>query len=178
MHSQPRDDALAKKAEVIVIRVDADTKRRLELAAESRGLTLSTFVIRAAEAAARFAMKKQATAGAPSPPVPRTTSGACPAYFRAICWEASQGGDQGYMRAGRKLLRTAASEIAWESDDELTEKFNDLKRVLQRRNDDGVLAWFDREFPRCMALIPRRRRSTFLEGAYRQFKEDDKELML
>jgi hypothetical protein len=41
------------------------------------------------------------------------------------------------------------------------------------RSDDGaVLAWFDRWVPRCMTLVPRRRRQIFLQGVYRYALEE------
>ena len=51
------------KSEIIVIRVDAETKRRFEEAADGLGLTLTSFLLRAAEAAAAVAAGP-ATAGA------------------------------------------------------------------------------------------------------------------
>jgi hypothetical protein len=41
----------------------------------------------------------------------------------------------------------------------------------EAEDDEGVLAWFDRELPRCMALMPRRRRPQFLKGVYAMFEE-------
>jgi hypothetical protein len=160
------------KSEVIFIRVDAEVKRRLEEAAESQGLTLTSFLIRAAEAAAGAVTKKRAKFREPSHTVPRKTSGACPTFFKAICQEARRGGELGYDWAGRNLLRKAASLISWDTVDQLKAKEAELSGLVWSRDDTGVLAWFDRELPRCMALIPRRRRKQFLLGIYKEVEED------
>jgi hypothetical protein len=161
------------KSELIVIRVDPELKRRFEEAAEGMGLTLTSFLIRAAQAAAEVAEKKRAKARLASRPAPRKTSGACPTFFKATCWEASRGGGHGYDWAGRKLIGCAASLIAADTTEELFEKFEELKGLIWDRNHDGVLDWFDRELPRCMELIPRRRRASFLAGVYTEVEEND-----
>jgi hypothetical protein len=160
------------KTEMIVIRVDAEAKRRFEEAAEGMNLTLTSFLVRSAEAAAEIAEKKQAKARVAPRPAPRKTSGACPAFFKATCWEARRGGGHGYDWSGRKLIGCAASLIAADTTEELYEKFEELKGLIQAHNNDGVLAWFDTELPRCMELIPRRRRASFLAGVYTEVEED------
>jgi hypothetical protein len=161
------------KSEFIVIRVDAETKRRFEEAAEGVGLSLTSFLLRAAGAAA----KRQAKARATARPTPRKTSGACPTFFKALCWEARRGGGLGYDRAGTQLTHVAAELVAFDTDEEWTEKLKGLEALLLARDDAGVLGWFDRELPKCMALIPRRRRASFLAGVYREVEEDDGVLM-
>jgi hypothetical protein len=161
------------KSELIVIRVDPETKQRFEEAAEGMGLTLTSFLIRTAEAAAEVSERKRALARVAPRPALRKTSGACPTFFKATCWEASRGGGHGYDWAGRKLIGCASSLIAADTTEEQDEKVKELTGLISARNDDLVLAWFDRELPRCMELIPQRRRASFLAGVYTQFKEDD-----
>jgi hypothetical protein len=88
------------------------------------------------------------------------------------CAEARRGGGHGYDWAGRKLLVCAAGLIAANTDEDLSEKFEELKDLIQSHDGDGVLGWFDRELPMCMELIPRRRRASFLTGVYAQVDED------
>ena len=167
------------KQKMIGVRVDDALKRRIEKAAESQGVTITTFLIRAAETAVKAAEKKQASARnrEPGRTAARKTSGACPTFFKALCLEASRGGDQGYDWTGRKLVRSAASLVVWDTPDELRAKFAELKRLIRGRDNEGVLGWFDRELPRCMALIPRRRRPSFLTGVYEEVEEDDSVLI-
>jgi hypothetical protein len=75
------------------------------------------------------------------------------------------------------LLRSTAELIAWDTTEELQRKFMELESLIRARDDGGVLGWFDRELPRCMALIPRRRRASFLAGIYEEVAEDDVVLM-
>jgi hypothetical protein len=154
------------------MRVDLDTKRLIESAAERQGLSTSTFVIRAARAAAE-GVARRAKARESDRAAPRQTSGACPTFFRAACWEARRGGDRGYNWVGQMLMRHVPSLIAWESQAELIEKFEKLEYLIQDEDDDGVLTWFDRELPKCMAWIPRRRRPSFLAGIYQAIEDDD-----
>ena len=161
------------KTAMIVIRVDLETKRRFEEAAEGMGLTLTSFLIRTAEAAAEVAERKRAKARVAPRPAPRKTSGACPAFFKMTCAEARRGGGHGYDWAGRQLLGCAASLIAADTSEELKKKFEELKGLIRACDDHGVLAWFDRELPRCMELIPQRRRASFLAGVYTEVEEND-----
>ena len=168
---------MAIKGEVIVIRVTAEMKHRFEAAAASSNVSLTTFMVRAAEAAAAVATKRQARARAVARPAHRKSSGACPTFLKALCLEASRGGALGYDLAGRKLLRSTADLIDWDTTEELQQKYMDLENLIRARDDGGVLGWFDRELPRCMALIPRRRRASFLAGIYEEVAEDDGVLM-
>jgi hypothetical protein len=162
-----------KKSELIVIRVTADMKQRFEVAAASSSASLTTFMVRAAEAAAVVATKRQARSRAVARPTHRKSSGACPTFFKALCWETRRGGGLGYDWAGRKLTRVAAELVAYETDDDWTEKLEGLEALVLARDDAGVLGWFDRELPRCMSLIPRRRRASFLAGVYEEVEADD-----
>jgi len=165
------------KGKLITVRADAATKHRLEEAADRSGMTLSSFLLGAGEAAAAAAAKRQARACEAARPTPGRASGACPRFFKAICSEVRRGGGPGYAWAGRKLLRAAAGLIAWDTAEELRLKYTELENAILARDDAGVLGWFDRELPRCMALIPRRRRASFLAGVYREVEEDDGVLM-
>ena len=73
------------KDQTVIIRVDADTKRRIEAAARRQGLSITTFLLRAADEAARKVEAMQTTED-------RTTSEGCPTFFRARCLEATRGG--------------------------------------------------------------------------------------
>jgi hypothetical protein len=48
-----------------------------------------------------------------------------------------------------------------------------LRRFLTPPDDEATLAWLDRWLPRCMELVPRRRRARFLEGVYRYTREEE-----
>jgi hypothetical protein len=44
-----------------------------------------------------------------------------------------------------------------------------LALLIDQRDDAGVLAWFARHFPRCLAMIPRRRQ--FLRGIHQDAQD-------
>ena len=104
--------------------------------------------------------------------MPRETFSSCsflgvPTYFRACCHEASRGGDIGYDHPGRELMRHAEGEEPYTADhDDWLDRCNSLYELIRQRDDRAVLQWFVDHFPRCMALVPRRRRQTFLRGVY------------
>lgn len=158
---------MSKKRDFIIIRVDPTTKQHLSDVAQSRGQSLTTFLLQAAEEAARKEEKKM-PATLPKP----KGKGPCPTWFVAICSEVSQGGASTYAWAGRKLIRSIAQVLGSEYErDEGNAQLDELEDLLTEQDDDAVIAWFERELPRCMALIPQRRRTQFLRGAYQDFEE-------
>jgi hypothetical protein len=157
---------MGTKDELIIVRIDSATKQRFIDAAQSRGQSLTTFLLSAAEEAVRKEKKM------PVIQKPRG-KGPCPTWFLATCHEAGRGGANTYAWAGHKLLGSIASEMSYEYDDEeWNAKLDELEALLDANDDHGVLAWFDRELPRCMKLVPRRRRQQFLKGLNERFKEE------
>ena len=163
------------KNTMISFRVDADLKQRIEDAARHAGQSVTVFLQRAAERAVRKVE---------SMPVkqPKRGRGEPPTFFKAQCETAVQGGSLGYHHAGYELARHLphlgpydAEEGQWER--ELT-ILGDLVQPTEEvhpgaivfrpelRDDAAVFAWFERWFPRSMALVPKRRRSQFLAGVY------------
>jgi len=96
----------------------------------------------------------------------QTGSGACPTYFRALCRTATDGTTGGYRHVGAQFIGGVASMLAEDDEDQAGAKLDELEKLICGRDDGGTLAWFAREFPRCMALIPARRRHQFLAGIY------------
>lgn len=159
------------KDRTIILRVSADTKSRIETAAQSRGLSVSAFVLGAAVRAAEMAKPIVATAG-------RGRSGACPTFFRALILTAQEGGaGGGYNTAAYELTRHLADLIEHEGSEDGNAKLAELTGLVKRRDVGGVLDWFERELPRCLALVPERRYPRFVEGVYQRI-EDDGRLML
>lgn len=110
------------KDQTIILRVDGATKQRIEGAAQSLGLSLSAFLLDAAEKAVR---KVETT----KPATIRAGSGACPTFFRALIATARQGGGSavernGYVTAGYELTRHLGSLIDFEDEDEGQARLN------------------------------------------------------
>jgi len=89
-------------------------------------------------------------------------SGACPTFFRALCMEATQGGSHSYGTAGYELARHTAALLL--QDEEEAPQLADLHQALDDADESAIIDWYKRELPRCMALIPPRRRSVFAAG--------------
>ncbi len=99
-----------------------------------------------------------------------------PAFFRGLCRDARSGGRGGYKAAGHELARHVGDLVEGDGPEVELEELagllfprspDDPKQIAYvRRDDEAVWAWFQREFPRCMDLVPTRRRGKFLEGVY------------
>lgn len=152
-----------EKAETIVLRVSSENKASIKLAAEGLRQSVTTFITEAA--------LKRARQVATRPPA-RGVHGGVPSFFRACCLEAGRGGTNGYASAAWHLANSIGSQMPHDLADEEWEKEIDaLKELLASDDDDGVLDWFTRHYPKCMKLVPARRRSQFVAGV-RQAEED------
>lgn len=92
--------------------------------------------------------------------------GALSTFFRALVATATTGGAGGWRHVGAQFAGGCNSDMPYELTDR-RKAADEMGRLKQRANDgdgDAVLVWFDKNFPRCMALVPRRRRDAFAEG--------------
>jgi hypothetical protein len=100
-------------------------------------------------------------------------SGACPSFFKACCRDAAHamtrdGIAVGYDHPGYHLMLHVESLCPYDVEDEEWEPaIGDLRAAVERTDDAAVLEWFCRWLPRCMELVPKRRRGNFLKGVYR-----------
>jgi hypothetical protein len=62
------------------------------------------------------------------------------------------------MRHVRELDPYDADPDEWDAE------CDRLDQLLQQGDSQAVLRWFLDRYPRCMALVPRRRRASFLKG--------------
>jgi len=156
------------KDENIIVRVDLALKKRIEDAAKRRGLSVTGFVLEAAEKAAR---KVEAMPVADA--TIRVGSGACPTFFKAIIATAGQGGGNvGYITAGCELARHLGDLIDCGDAVDGQGKLDELNALIGAGDDAGGFAWFGRELPRCAEMIPARRRARFIEGVRRRIDQD------
>ncbi len=91
-----------------------------------------------------------------------------PSFYRACCREASFGGSSGYDRAGYQLSRTVfyLCPISIEDADWRALVERELEPLVEERSSQRILEWLTMRFPRCMQLVPKRRRELFLKGFY------------
>jgi hypothetical protein len=103
----------------------------------------------------------------------RVASNARPTFIRALCAEATQGGVHSYEDVGYSLAAALWNLGPYELDDD--EWSADIERLgvhFDEGDDDAMWAWFRARLPRCMTLVPTRRRAAFVAGVKRAFEED------
>jgi hypothetical protein len=177
-------------SKLICFRVDDDQKARIEAAAAVVHRTVSTFIkeniMKAVEGIESRPESRQKTrslfdvgednsvaAGESSEPEQKK-GGPAPTWFRDICKEAARGGSFGFHRVGYRWTSNMPdttplgfTRAQWQ------EQIRSMNNALSLGSLGGkwrkglievVLAWFDRNFPSHMELIPSRRRREFAQG--------------
>jgi hypothetical protein len=151
------------KDTVIVLRIDSEIKAQITAAADRQGKSVTSFITQAAlKAAGKAGGSMNASLLKPK------GRGPCPTYFVARCFEAQSGGENGYKGAGHTLTSNLPGEIPWDLEEgEWEARIETLRSFFGpfgKCDGEAVLSWFDENLPRCMALIPKRRRNQFLAG--------------
>jgi Protein of unknown function (DUF1778) len=151
------------KTATIIMRVDPEIKERIEEAAATVGKSLTTFVLEAAMNAADNV----------SIDAPVGKNQDVPMYFAIHCMEARHGGANGYENAAYHLaihvLNEAPDDVTWPQWQEECRRLYDLCR---HGDDNGIWNWFKDHYPRCMKLVPGRRKKRFLQGVYQAYQDD------
>src|SRR4051812_16133513 len=151
----------------IILRVGGETKARIAEAARRIGKNLTGFIL---EATMRQVERVERTERKPS-------GGPCPTYFRAQCATAKAGGSSGYDRAAYELTRHLPELQPYSMDeDEWHRRLDAFEKLMdddmQRQGDqDSILSWFDTNLPRCMDLVPPRRRDSFVAGVRKCYED-------
>jgi predicted transcriptional regulator len=160
---QRSEDIVAKDA-LISIRVDSELKAKLEEAARSRGQSLTSFMVEEASKAAQRPRPKS-----------RAVFRGVPTFFRACCATAAEGGGHGYSSAAYELARHTARLLSQdvEDEDDLTRRLDELRNAWATNDRAAVIAWYQREFPRCIALVPVRRHAAFAQGFFHYVDEHE-----
>jgi hypothetical protein len=103
--------------------------------------------------------------------------GACPTFFYATCRTASYGGRNSYEDAGYTLARNVSDLSPYDVDEEDWQtRLEELAALVADENDQAVLAWLKRYVPRCLAMVPSRRRQSLLRGIYRYANDDGNDI--
>ena len=152
------------KTESILIRVSPDDKALIGSAAERCGQSVTSFLVQNAVKAAHRTKSRTQT---------RNAHSGVPTFFKACCYEASQGGSFGYDHPGFHLANALNTEIPYELDyDEWNSELVTLTELLSGNDIDGIWQWFCEQFPKCMKLIPERRKQQFVTGVIRAYEDD------
>jgi Protein of unknown function (DUF1778) len=150
-----------EKVEALLLRLSTDDRAEIRAAADSLGESMTTFLTQAALTRARQIKKR---------PPARGVHRGVPGFFRACCSEAAVGGN-GYVGAGLHLAGSLGSASPYDDLNEWEIEVEKLRQLLIDDDVRGVWSWFKQHFPRCMELVPARRRDQFVAGA-RQAWED------
>jgi hypothetical protein len=114
----------------------------------------------------------------PRPPKQTKRRAAVPPWFRALCHEAARGGSFGFHRVGYRWASNMPpgtppgfAYAEWQEQvDDIRKKIEIalLMRVggkkWRQAVNESILAWFRKNFPSQIDLIPIRRQSEFAEG--------------
>jgi hypothetical protein len=94
-----------------------------------------------------------------------------PSFFRAGCAEARrQLGGLDYSSPGYHLMLHVRDQQPYDANsDEWEAEIERLCALLEAEKIEQVVEWFVDHFPRCMALVPKRRRLKFTEGVMASF---------
>lgn len=152
------------KEKVLFIRVSEEKKKCLEKAARERHKSLTSFLL---DAGIKEAQKKLPKVS------PRAFRGA-PTFFKALCAEARQGGANNYGLAGHELARHLASNIPYDfEEDEWLEQLDNLLNMIEEERDLDAWNWFREYYPKCMELVPNRRKDQFLSGVKEYLEKNE-----
>lgn len=153
-----------RKSETLMIRIDPDLKRRSESAARRAGRTLSAFVLHAIERETHHVEKREQRVVESTP---KSFSGV-PTFFRAACATAQSGGEFGYDNAGFALAGALESLVPYDAEGgEWDDALEELRESARAEDYEAVIAWFKNSMPKCLELVPSRRRERFAEGVCR-----------
>lgn len=95
-----------------------------------------------------------------------------PTFFRAGCQIARSGRFGGFANPGRELTRHLWRLVPdGLTDQDWSNEIDHLIERCERSDDEAVLSWFSQRYPRCIALVPVRRRRTFLRGVNEMIAE-------
>jgi len=85
-----------------------------------------------------------------------------------------------FSSAGHELVRHVARLVEVQGSEldtalaELDAAICPMKEgMMGLPNDAAVVAWFERMLPRCMALVPKHRRNSFLKGVYSYVRDEE-----
>lgn len=146
-----------------MLRISIEDKATIKAAAVQVGKSLTTFIVEAALKQVRVVQRR---------PPSRGIHGGLPTWFRATCYDAANGGANGYESAGFGLARACGSEIPHDLDfDEWGIQVDVLKGLLDDEDGDGAWKWFKQHYPKCMVLVPSRRWQQFIDGVRRAHED-------
>jgi hypothetical protein len=153
----------------LIIRIEPAEKEKIRQAAIARGESLTTFIRRTCLREAEKELKKKDKQMENA-----SKLSGVPTFFRLGCLEAQRGGTNGYFAPAWHLAIHTEENMPDEcEDEELWENTLDELRGAAGSDDyDAVWDWYCRVFPKCMELVPARRKDQFVQGVIKAWEDD------
>jgi hypothetical protein len=101
---------------------------------------------------------------------PMESVGGVPAFFMGVVKSIRRGGRIGYAKLGR-LFAGHLHAILEQRGHDPESRVRELAIILKLEDKHIALGWFEREFPRCMILIPDKSRLKFVEGVAKKMEK-------
>jgi hypothetical protein len=96
-----------------------------------------------------------------------------PSFFRACRHGASRGNEWTYAHPGYHLAVHLWDQQPYDLDgDQWAKETDRLTNALDQQDGDGVWNWFKEHFPKCMRLVPPRRKAQFVAGVRQAYEEE------
>jgi hypothetical protein len=97
-----------------------------------------------------------------------------PTFFRACCAEASRGNECTYAHPGYHLAIHLWEQQPYDMDaDAWAKETERLTKALDQQDNDGVWNWFKEHYPKCMKLVPARRKGQFVAGVRQAYGQEE-----
>ena len=96
-----------------------------------------------------------------------------PSFFRAGCLEASQGGTNTYATPAWHLAIHLDQQSPYDVDqDEWSNEIDKLLELCAKEDEGTIWQWFTDHYPKCMELVPDRRKDQFVKGILQAYEDD------
>jgi uncharacterized protein (DUF1778 family) len=165
-----RRNGVETKSETLILRIGAKEKQLIAEAAGRSGESMTTLVRRAALNEAKKILTKKG--GKKMEQATERHTGV-PRFFKYGCLEASQGGTNTYATPAWHLAIHLDEQIPYDADeDEWANEIDKLQNLCAKEDEDAIWQWFTDHYPKCMELVPDRRKDQFVKGILRAYEDD------
>jgi len=99
--------------------------------------------------------------------------GGVPSYFRYGCLEAQRGGSSTYFTPAWHLAIHTEENMPDDMDDEEEWEglVDELREAAGNEDAETVWDWYSKVFPKCMVLVPPRRKDQFAKGVFQAWED-------
>jgi len=154
---------LTVKEEILVVRMATENKKQIADAARKCGESITNFITSTALKEAKKVLARQEVNMEKT--ITQPTHGGIPAFFRALCMTASEGGAHSYKYVGYSFGAATEGEIPWDANyDEWENMLEEVRGYIENEDRESIWQWYKEVYPSAMKLIPARRKDSFVDG--------------